>query len=275
MTQPESPTPDYTISYGEGFTQVERLHTAEANAAYLLPLLRPGLRVLDFGCGSGDISVGLARAIAPGELHGVDLEEAQIELARSLAGPAGLGNAIFHVGDVTAIPFQDGFFDVAHCHNTLTYVPDTQAALAEVKRVLKPGGLIACREMICGSSFVHPDMGVMGTAWDVLEDMLASDDGHPQMGKEMKTHILETGFTNIRISASFDTYSAPTDVSLINSLAKRWFSSPEMQEAASIYALPTMRTSLWDRLITAIDEWKDIPDAAVAFAFGEAVASKP
>jgi cyclopropane fatty-acyl-phospholipid synthase-like methyltransferase len=55
LTQPESPTPDYTISYGEGFTQVERLHTAEANAAYLLPLLRPGLRVLDFGCGSGDI----------------------------------------------------------------------------------------------------------------------------------------------------------------------------------------------------------------------------
>ena len=109
----------------------------------------------------------------------------------------------------------------------------------------------------------------------MIEDMLASDDGHPHLGKEMKTHILEAGFTNIRISASFDTYSAPTDVSLINSLAKRWFSSPEMQEAASIYALPTMRTSLWDRLITAIDEWKDIPDAAVAFAFGEAVASKP
>ena len=178
MTQPESPTPDYAISYGEGFTQVERLHTAEANAAYLLPLLRPGLRVLDFGCGSGDISVGLAKAIAPGELHGVDLEEAQIELARSLAGPAGLGNAIFHVGDVTALPFQDGFFDVAHCHNTLTYVPDTQAALAEVKRVLKPGGLIACREMICGPASSIPTWGLWGprgtcsrTCWPLTTDI--------------------------------------------------------------------------------------------------------
>ena len=59
--------------------------------------------------------------------------------------------------------------------------------------MLKPGGLIACREMICESSFVHPDMGIMKTGWNALEDLLTFDDGHPQMGKEMKTHILEAG----------------------------------------------------------------------------------
>ena len=53
--------------------------------------------------------MGLARAVAPGELHGVDMKEDQIELARSLAVSAGTGNAIFHVGDVTALPFPDGF----------------------------------------------------------------------------------------------------------------------------------------------------------------------
>ena len=275
MTQPESPTPDYAISYGDALAQLQPLHSAETNAAYLLPLLRPGLCVLDFGCGSGDISVGLAKAVAPGELHGVDTEEAQIELARSLAASAGTGNAIFHVGDVTALPFPDGFFDVAHCHDVLMYVPDTQAVLAEVKRVLKPGGLIACREMICESSFVHPDMGIMKTAWNALEDLLTFDDGHPQMGKEMKTHILEAGFTNIRVSGSFETHSSPSNVALIHSLARRWFSSPEMLEAARTYAPPSIGSSLWDRLNTGIDEWKDLPDAAVAYAYGEAIANKP
>ena len=275
MTQPEPPTPDYPLSYGDAFAQLQPLHSAEANAAYLLPLLRPGLRLLDFGCGSGDISVGLARAVAPGEMHGVDLQEAQIELARSLAVSTGTDNATFHVGDVTALPFPDGFFDVAHCHTVLMYVPDTQAALAEVKRVLKPGGLIACREMICESSFVHPDMGIMKTAWNALEDLLSFDDGHPQMGKEMKTHIMEAGFTNIRVSASFDTLSAPPEVALIHYLATRWFLSPEMLEAASEYNSPDEGESLLLRFSAAIDEWKDLPEAAVAYAYGEAIANKP
>ena len=275
MTQPEPATPDYPISYGDAFSQLQPLHSAEANAAYLLRLLRPGLRLLDFGCGSGDISVGLARAVAPGEMHGVDPQEAQIELARARAVSSGADNAIFHVGDVTALPFPDDFFDVAHCHTVLMYVPDTRAALAEVKRVLKPGGLIACREMICESSFVHPDMGIMKTGWNALEDLLSFDDGHPQMGKELKTHILEAGFTNIRVSASFDTHSAPAEVALIHSLARRWFSSPEMLEAASVYNTPDAEQSLFARFSAAIDEWKDLPEAAVAYAYGEAIANKP
>ena len=115
MTQPESPTPDYTISYGEGFTQVERLHTAEANAAYLLPLLRPGCLAQSSACWTSAAApatyqVGLARAIAPGELHGVDLEEAQM----NGSGPMPVrrldwATPYSTVGDVTAIPFQDGF----------------------------------------------------------------------------------------------------------------------------------------------------------------------
>ena len=275
MNQPSTPTPNNAITYGDAFSQLQPLHSAGNNAAHLLPLLRPGLRLLDFGCGSGNISVGLAEAVDPGELHGVDIDEAHIELARELAVSAGTGNATFHVGDVTALSFPDNSFDIAHCHDVLMYVPDTQAVLAEVKRVLKPGGLIACREMICESSYVHPDMGIFETAWRALEDLLTFDDGHPQMGKEMKGHILKAGFTNIRVSATFETHSSPADVALIHSLARRWFSSPEMLEAASMYALPEMVQGLQARLSAAIDAWKDLPEAAVAYAYGEAIANKP
>ena len=147
---------EYTMGYDENFQQLLRLRSAESHAAYLLPHLKSGHRVLDFGCGPGTISVGLARAIEPGELHGIDMEESQIGIARAAAQAGGHANATFHVGDVTALPFEDNFFDAAHCHAVLMHVPDTPRVLAEVKRVLKPGGIIGSREMFVSSSFLEP-----------------------------------------------------------------------------------------------------------------------
>ena len=273
MTHQTSATPDYTMSFSEEFLQSLRRYTAEASAAYLLPQLRPGLRVLDFGCGPGTISVGLAKSVAPGELHGVDMEESQIELARAVAKADGLDNALFHVGDVTNLPFEDGFFDVAHCHNVLMHVPDTSAVLEEVKRVLKPGGIIGCREMISASSFTHPDFGVIRKAWDMFEDLLAADDGHPQMGKDMKDHMVNAGFANIRMTASFDIYNTPADVAFIHGLAYMWFLSPEITEAAIKYGAAT--EELCNAIAVAYDNWKEHPGALCGVAFGEAVANKP
>ncbi|MDE0231447.1 MAG: methyltransferase domain-containing protein [bacterium] len=250
-----------------------RRFTAATHTAYLLPLLRPGHRLLDFGCGPGTISVGLAGAIAPGTLHGVDMEESQIDLARAVAELGGRDNAIYHVGDVTALPFEDGYFDVAHCHNLLMHVPDTRAVLTEVKRVLKPGGIIGCREMICKSSFTHPDFGVINSAWRMFEDLLEADDGHAQMGRDLKVHLLDNGFSNIRVTASFDVYSTPEEVELIHEVANRWFLSPEITEAAIKYGAATEK--LCDDIRVAYGKWRGHPGAFAGIAYGEAVANKP
>lgn len=273
MGQHDSGTPDYTMGFNEGILESLRRYTAASNASYLLPYLRPGLRVLDFGCGPGTISVGLAKAIAPGELHGVDMEESQIDIARSVAGASGQTNTIFHVGDVTALDFEDSFFDVAHCHNVLMHVPDTAAVLTEVNRVLRPGGVIGCREMICGSSFTHPDFGVIRKAWDMFEDLLAADDAHPQIGKDLKTHILRAGFANVRASATFDIYSSPPDIDFIYRLVENWFLSPEITEAAIKYGAATKQ--LCEEIRVAYGRWKEHPGALIGVAYGEVVASKP
>ena len=156
MPEQTPPTPSYTMGYSEDFQKMLRVRSAETHAKHLLQRLKPGHRVLDFGCGPGNISVGLAKAVEPGEFQGIDMEASQIDLARSAASAGGHTNATFHVGSVTALPFEDNYFDVAHCHAVLMHVPDTAAALAEVKRVLKPGGIISSREMIVGSSFLEP-----------------------------------------------------------------------------------------------------------------------
>ena len=156
MTDQAAPTSSYTMGYSEEFRQLLNRRSAETHAKHLLPHLKPGLRVLDFGCGPGTITVGLAKAVEPGEVHGIDMAESQINLARSAAEAGGHTNVTFHVGSVLELPFEDNSFDAAHCHAVLMHIPDTQAALAEVKRVLKPGGIVASRETIVASSFLEP-----------------------------------------------------------------------------------------------------------------------
>ena len=261
------------MGFSDEILEVMRRYTAESSAAYLLPHLRPGLRVLDFGCGPGTISVGLARAVAPGELHGVDMEASQIELAKSVAAAYGQENAAFQVADVTDMPFEDGYFDIAHCHNVLMHIPDTASVLAEVRRVLRPGGIIGCREMISASSFTRPDFGVLTKAWEMFSDLVEADDGHPQMGKDLKARLTEAGFTNVQATASIETYSAPADVAFIYAVAGQWFLAPEITDAAIKYGAAT--EDLCDAIRDAYQRWSTHPGAVCGVAFGEAVAGRP
>ena len=273
MARKTTGTPDYTMGFSEEFMESLRRVTAEKEAAYLLPYLRPGFRLLDIGCGLGTISLGLAKAVAPGEMHGLDMEASQIDMARAGAQAYRVDNAIYHVGDAIDLPFEDCSFDVVSFQNVLMHIPDTRKVFAEAKRVLKSGGIIGCREMIVGSSFTQPDFGVIGKAWEMFEDLLAADDGHPQMGKELKGHLLKAGFTNIQVTLSSNLFSTPADVDFIHGFVQGWFLSPEITEAAIKYGATTRE--LCDAISAAYDRWRTDPGAVLSVAFGEAVSNKP
>ena len=138
----------YTMGYEN--SAVERLSrfTAEPDAAYLMAYLQPGMRLLEVGCGPGNISVGLASAFATEEFHGIDMKESQVELAVTAANDGGHSNARFQVDDALNLPIPDNHFDAVHCHSFLMHVPDTMAVLAEIKPVLKEGGVLGAREPI-------------------------------------------------------------------------------------------------------------------------------
>ena len=107
----------------------------------------------------------------------------------------------------------------------------------------------------------------------MFEDLLRADDGHPQMGKEMKGHILEAGFVDIRMNASFSVYSYPEEVAYIHRLITQWLLSPEVSEAAMKYGASS--TKLVNDLKVAYDRWREHPGAVFSFVFGEAIANKP
>ena len=269
----ESSTPNYTMGYNDEFQALLERRNATSNAGHLLPRLEPGQRVLDFGCGPGTISLGLAEAVAPGELHGIDMEATQIEMARAAASAGGHVNTSFQTGDVTDLPYEDNFFDVAHCHAVLMHVPGTVETLAEVKRVLKPGGIISAREMIGDSMFFEPDEDGIAGGLEVFKGLLAANGAHPQMGKELKRVLHDAGFSEIEASASFESYGSSEDVAFYHSFAVGWFFSPEIIGAATRYGLATQEQ--FDRWRILFEEWKDSPGAFATIAWGEAIARKP
>lgn len=273
MTDATSATPNYTIGFSESILQHLRRHTADTHAAHLLPYLTPGLRVLDLGCGPGTLSIGLAEAIAPGELYGVDMEPSQVDLATSIAEAGGHDNATFQVGDVTALSYDDDWFDVIHGHSILAHVPDTQAVLAEAKRALKPGGLIAFREWIFDGSFLAPDFEVIYDAWATLAELITADDGHPNIGRDLKRHLLEAGFTDVRPAASFTSYTTAEDVGYISRVIENWFLSADVRASATAYGVATQQQL--DNLEQALKRWISHAGAFGAVAYGECIARKP
>src|SRR5207302_9679818 len=87
----------YTHGYGERVVQHMAARSASVTLAFFLPHLKPGVRVLDCGCGPGAITADVAALVAPGEVVGVDIEPGQVETARQRAAERGIANVRFEV----------------------------------------------------------------------------------------------------------------------------------------------------------------------------------
>jgi ubiquinone/menaquinone biosynthesis C-methylase UbiE len=101
--------------------------------------LPKGLQCVDVGCGNGAFTEVLAARVAPSELAGLDPSEEQIDFAKIREGTR---LAQFRVGDAQALPYPDRSFDVAIMALVISFVPDPAKAVAEMARVVRPGGLV-------------------------------------------------------------------------------------------------------------------------------------
>jgi SAM-dependent methyltransferase len=104
----------------------------------------PGMRVLDVAAGSGQPSLTIAPRIQPGgTILGVDFSPAMVAVAERRARDAGATNVSFRTMDAEHLELPDASFDAVTCACGLIFFPDAHRALAEMRRVLKPGGRVA------------------------------------------------------------------------------------------------------------------------------------
>jgi len=116
--------------------------TLENDAPELIPCLKPDLKVLGVGCGTGVITMGVAEVVKPGDVVRIEPAENRVATGNDIARERGLDNVSFQVGNAQKLDFPDGTFDIVYSNTVLHHCVDPIGVLREQKRVTKPGGLV-------------------------------------------------------------------------------------------------------------------------------------
>jgi ubiquinone/menaquinone biosynthesis C-methylase UbiE len=168
--------------------------TAATAAAFFLPHLRPGMRLLDCGCGVGSITVGLAAAVAPGEVVGIDIQPAQVERARALAAERGTANVRFELASAYELPYPDASFDAVFAHTLLLHLAQPARALHEMKRKLKRGGVVGIADPDHGAMLREPYIPLVEDAHHLLMRVVAHRGGDNFRARHHHQLLREAGF---------------------------------------------------------------------------------
>jgi SAM-dependent methyltransferase len=265
----------YTHGHADSVLRSHRWRTAENSAAYLLPRLTPGVRVLDVGCGPGTISVDLAARVAPGEVVALDQAADVVAAAQAAAAEAGSRNLTVEVGDVYALRFDDDTFDVVHAHQVLQHVSDPVAALREMRRVCAPGGVVAARDSVYRAMHWYPAEPGLDRWCEVYCAVAEANGGEPDAGSHLLAWAKAAGFDDgdVTCTATQWCYATPAE--------RAWWSD--------LWAERTTATTLADQAVrlgvsdaeelqelgAAWRRWGSHPDAWFAVPCGEILATKP
>lgn len=236
------PGETYTHGHPASVLRAHGARTAEDSAGYLLERLQPGQRLLDVGCGPATITLGLAQRVAPGEVVAVDAAQAAIDAASAniaqaeRAGDVGAGQVTARTADAYALPFDDDSFDVVHAHQVLQHLARPIDALAEWRRVCRPGGIVAVRDADYAAMTWWPATAEL-ERWLALYRLAATaNGGEPDAGRRLLSWALAAGFDADGIEPSAGTWCYATAAT-----RARW---------ASTWAERTTSTVLAEQLVT-------------------------
>ncbi len=270
-SEPSTPSEVYTVGYDDSTTAFFSTRRASTHAGFFLPHLRPGMRLLDGGCGPGTITIDFAAIVGQAEVVGIDAEQSQIDLARTQAAERGVSNARFEVANLYAIPYPDESFDAVFLHGVLEHIPDPVRALREVRRVLKGVGVVGARHADFGGFIIEPATAPLDQFPSLFERLMLHNGTHPRAGRHQVRWLRESGFSRIQASASYDCWTKTAAETRQNAafLARL--------VGSSSFSAQLLEAGLTDRAMLQLlsqqfDEWGRNPYAFAAEAWGEALA---
>ncbi len=199
----------YTHGHHDSVLRSHRWRTAENSAGYLLSHLQPGMTLLDVGCGPGTITCDLARLVAPGQVIGVDASAEVVQEAKSVG--TDIPTLSFQQGDLFNLDFDDGTFDVVHAHQVLQHVGDPVAALGEMRRVCRPGGIVAARDGDYPAMTYFPEDPQMIRAFEAYGSLTRRNGANWDAGRKLLHWALGVGFSSVVPSASTWCFATPDE----------------------------------------------------------------
>ena len=258
----------YTHGHHESVLRSHSWRTIANSAAYLEPHLTSGVRVLDVGCGPGTITAEFADRVGPdGSVVGIDASGDVITLASDTQSRV---NVTYEVGDVYALAADDDTYDVVHAHQVLQHLSDPVAALREMRRVCKPGGVVAARDSDYTSMAWHPRAPELQEWLELYCSITRGNGGDPDAGRHLLSYAHAAGFVDVTPSAGVWCFATPDDRDWWGGLwADRVVESSLAEQAVS--GGHATHDDL-QRISDAWRAWASDPDAWFAVLHGEILA---
>ncbi len=264
---------EYFTNYDTDMTlKYHGSRTADTHASWFLPYLKPGMSLLDCGCGLGSITMGFAKLLEPGQVTGVDMSDLQIKRAQERAAEAKVSNIRFEVADICQLGFADNSFDALFSHDVLEHVPEPGKALQEMKRDLKPGGIIGIRDVDWGGNLSAPDDGAFERILDIYESYLKSVGGDPRIGRHLGRLLFEAGLLEVRTTASYDFWGDPEGLEFITQIRISAFADAGFVKWVTERGLAKVEEL--ETVISTMRSWQSLPGAFAAAAHCEAIGRK-
>lgn len=262
-----TPREVYSHGHHDSVLRSHRWRTAGNSAGYLLPRLRPSDRLLDVGCGPATITLDFADRLTTGHVVGLDLAAEVVRAAQQHAEETGQGRAKFVVGDAYELDFADDTFDVVHAHQVLQHLQDPVAALQEMKRVCRPGGLVAARDADYAAMTWHPASAGLCRWLELYHRVAGANGGEPDAGRRLRSWALAAGFASVEASASAWCFADEHDVHW-------WSHSWADRLIESSFGVHSRQYGFADEeelvsLANAWREWATVPDAWFSVLHGE------
>lgn len=263
-------TARYTHGHSAAVLSAHSRRGAADSAAYLLAHLNAGMDLLDVGCGPASITADLAERVTPGRVVALDAASGALEAARATLRDRGLSEQVeVTCGDVMALPFEDASFDVVHAHQVLQHLADPVGALAEMRRLTRPGGMVAVRDAVYSAMTWFPEPAGMEQWRSVYMATARANGGEPDAGSRLLSWAREAGFTDVTASASTWCYATPAD--------RAWQSQTWAQRCLTSFGPRAVELGLADRadletMAQAWRQWGDSEDAWFVVVHGEVLA---
>ena len=241
-------------------------------ATLFTPHLRPGMRLLDCGCGPGSITLGLAQRVAPGEAIGIDIRPDAVDQARSLATERGIANATFEVGSVYQLPYPDASFDAAYASALLQHLTSPVDALREIRRFLKPGGFVGIADGSSPLRLRYPTNPAL-EAYDGLRTRQRARDARPTIALQLRALLRDAGFTRTEATGGMCTESGPPagTAEETRRVAQNHVTSLRGTLGQDAVADGTLSQGELEQMVDALTAWGDHPDAFYARPFFQAI----
>lgn len=249
------------------FEAIMALRTVEKEGAFLLPHIKSGMRVLDVGCGPGSITIGFAKLVAPGEVLGIDLQPSQVAKAQALSVSRGIENVHFETADIYKLPFPDNSFDSVFANSVLNHLRKPIEALKEIRRVLRPDGIVGIRDLDWGGRIHAPITPLLEEWYKLTVKVRQQNGGNPFLGRHQRRLLIEAGF--VHPVASVSTWASGTAEE--TRLCSIFLKAQLKGLAATALTEGWIDQATIEKVAAEFDEWALRPDALYVDTYCEAL----